>query len=211
MTARIEPHYLPSLEFFCALVDCDLVIIEQHEHFVKQTYRNRCYINTAQGKKILSVPLHHRHGKILFKEVRMEDGTHWRNTHWRTIESAYRSSPYFEFYSDELRSILFKTHTFLIDLNTELLSFCLKNIKWDKKIQKTSSYQVSTTDEVDLRNTISDRIPYSSRNFYRAVPYGQVFGNEFAANLSVVDLLFCEGPGSGEVIRASHGLANKKK
>ena len=92
----IDSHFLPSLEYFCALLSFDEIILEGWEHFPKQTYRNRSYINTANGVKILTVPLKERHGKILTKDVKVEVGKKWRNSHWRTIESAYRKAPFFE-------------------------------------------------------------------------------------------------------------------
>ncbi len=95
-----ESHFLPSLEYFCAILPFGQIILEGHEHFEKQTFRNRCYINTAQGKMMLTVPLKERHGKILTKDVQLESGNKWRNSHWRTIESAYRKAPYFDFYCD---------------------------------------------------------------------------------------------------------------
>ncbi|MBS1951607.1 MAG: hypothetical protein OJF59_001282 [Cytophagales bacterium] len=209
MIVLIEPHYLPSLEYFCALNGHRQILLEQHEYFVKQTYRNRCYLNTSQGVKRLSVPLQNRHGKIIFKDVKVEAGTTWRNNHWRTIESAYRSSPYFQFYADDLNDILFKNFSFLADLNHALLSFCLKNLKWQMTIEKTTSYQKNIVSAIDLRSQITDHTPFLSRNFYKPLPYVQTFGNVFVPNLSVIDLLFCEGPKSSEVLVPVHSQLNK--
>src|SRR5271170_3269889 len=113
--ALIDLHYLPSLEYFCALLPFENIILEKYEHFVKQTYRNRCYINTAHGKKILTVPLVERHEKILTKDIKVERGKRWRSSHWRTIESAYRKAPFFDFYSTELKNILFSDHEYLFN------------------------------------------------------------------------------------------------
>ena len=132
-----EPHFLPSLEYFCAISPFNNIILEGQEHFVKQSFRNRCFINTAKGKMMLTVPLKERHGKILMKEVQIESGNKWRNSHWRTIESAYRKAPYFDFYCDELKEILFQGHELLFDLDRDLLSFCLKSIRAQKNISAT--------------------------------------------------------------------------
>ncbi|HEV8513994.1 MAG TPA: WbqC family protein [Cyclobacteriaceae bacterium] len=206
-SAIIDSHFLPSLEYFCALFPFDEIILEGEEHFAKQTYRNRSYINTANGVKILTVPLKERHGKILTKDIRIEPGKKWRNSHWRTIESAYRKAPFFEYYYEELKNILFKDHEYLLDLNRDLLSFCLRNSKMQKKLSVSVAYEKQVTEnKTDLRSVILDKKPFTSRNLYHAHTYHQVFGNDFVPNLSFIDLLFCEGPESASVIKASAAL-----
>src|SRR5258708_3380564 len=200
----IESHYLPSLEYFCAFLPLKAVMLETNEYFVKQNFRNRCFINTAQGVKMLSVPLLDRHGKILMKEVVIEPGSKWRNNHWRTIESAYRKAPYFDHYAPELKKVLYQGHEFLIDLNRDLMSFCLRHIGFQKSISATLAYETPVEENFfDLRSVISCKKPFSERKIYQPQKYYQVFGNEFAANLSLLDLLFCEGPRAGEILLAS--------
>lgn len=200
----IELHYLPSLEYFCALQHFDTIELEKCEHFVKQSYRNRCYINTAQGVEMLIVPLTSKHGKTLIKDVRIDHSKKWQNNHWRTIESAYRKAPYFEYYSDDLRTILYRNHDFLFDLNFELLSFCLKSIRYSPAIAVSVSYEkLPPTHIFDLRSRINPKKPALDRNFYKPVVYHQVFGSGFVENLSLIDLLFCEGPRAASLILAS--------
>jgi len=204
MTALIEPHYIPSLEYFCAILPYDEIVLEGYEHFVKQTYRNRCRVNTAHGIKILTVPLINRKGKILTKDVKIQTGKEWRNVHWRTIESAYRKAPFFDHYSDELKKILFIGHEYLIDLNRDLLSFCLRQMEIQKIISASVSYKKERQENTsDVRNVIIDKKTFDTRNHYRVHAYYQVFGNEFVPDLSFIDLLFCEGPGTREVIKHS--------
>jgi hypothetical protein len=203
----IDSHFLPSLEYFCALLPFEEIILESRENFPKQTYRNRTYINTAGGVKILTVPLKDRHGKILMKDVRIEAGKKWRNSQWRTLESAYRKSPFFDYYFEELKSILFKEHEYLLDLNLDLLSFCLRSAGVPKKISTTVEYEKEVLgNKIDLRTVITDKKPFSLRNFYRPSRYHQVFGSEFAANMSFIDLLFCKGPDSASIIKASTAI-----
>ncbi len=210
MNVLIEPHYIPSLEYFCAVLPYENIILETHQRFVKQTYRNRCYVNTANGVKLLSIPLEERHGKIVTRAIKVERGKPWRNIHWRTIESAYRKAPFFDYYSDELKNILFNDHEYLVDLNKDLLSFCLRQLGLQKNISESVAYQKETDENtLDLRSAITDKKPFSLRGFYQPCSYYQVFGNEFAADLSFIDLLFCEGPGALTLIKASVASVNK--
>jgi len=200
----IEPHYLPSLEYFSALLQFDEIELEKHEHYLKQSYRNRCYINTAHGVDMLIVPLTAKHGKKIIKDIRIDYSKKWQNNHWRTIESAYRKAPFFEYYSDELRTILYHNHDYLFDLNFELLSFCLKALRFKPTLSVSNSYEkVPSSPLFDLRSQINPKKPSSDRNLYKPVSYNQVFGNGFAENLSLIDLLFCEGPGAASLILAS--------
>lgn len=204
MKLLIDLHYLPSLEYFCVLQQFDNIELEICEHYVKQSYRNRCYINTAQGVDMLIVPLTAKHGKIHMKDIRIDYSKKWQNNHWRTIESAYRKAPYFEYYSDDLRTILYRKPDFLIDMNLDLLSFCLKSIRFNPALTSSAGYEkVTQSHLIDLRSQIKPKKPASDSSFYKPVSYYQVFGSEFAQNLSLIDLLFCEGPGATSLLLAS--------
>ncbi len=203
-TCLIEPHYLPSLEYFCALLYFDKLILEKNEHYIKQSFRNRCYINTANGVEMLVVPLSEKHGKVPLRDIRIDYTKKWQNNHWRGIQSAYTKAPFFEHYSDALRDIIFSDHHFLHDLNLALLSFCLRNMNLEKEVSETVSYEKSLIEDIyDLRSSITPKEAYSERPYYQPVPYHQVFGSAFAENLSFVDLLFSEGPGSLAILKAS--------
>jgi hypothetical protein len=209
-TVVIDLHFLPSLEYFCALSDYENIIFEKHEHYIKQSYRNRCYVNTAQGVKALSIPLTNKHGKVPFGDVRIDCSTRWQNVLWRTIGSAYRNSPYFEHYSDDLHKIIYSNKSFIFDLNLELLSFCLVSLKWSRHLSVTSFYEKIVKEPFsDMRSAITTRNTYIAREFYRPTPYYQVFGNGFEENLSVLDLLFCTGPEAGLILAGSRTRLNK--
>jgi hypothetical protein len=200
----IDLHYLPSLEYFTLLKNFTRIEFEVYEHYVKQSYRNRCFINTAQGVQMLVVPVTNKSGKTILKDVHVDNSVRWRNNHWRTLESAYRKAPYYEHYAEDLNKILFKQHEFLVELNLDLLSFCLKSIRHKPDLAVSLAYQqITTPDYLDMRSAIQAKIPYSSRKHYRATPYYQVFGNQFVTNLSLVDLLFCAGPQAGSILAAS--------
>ncbi|HMJ69709.1 MAG TPA: WbqC family protein [Cyclobacteriaceae bacterium] len=200
----VDLHFLPSLEYFCLLDGFESIVLEKHEHYVKQSYRNRCFIKTTQGVEMLSVPLTGKRSKITFGEVRIDYSTRWRDVFWRTLESAYRNSPYFEHYCDDLHKIIYSGTNFIFDLNLEILSYCLNSLKWGKAISATVEYEKIVNEPFyDVRSLITTRNTYIERGFYRPTPYYQVFGNSFDENLSVLDLLFCSGPEAGRVLQAS--------
>lgn len=200
----IELHYLPSLEYFCALLPYAEIRLEKYEHYIKQSFRNRCYIKTSQGIEMLTIPLTAKHGKTIIKDVRIDYNQKWQNNHWRTIESAYRKAPFYEYYSDELKTILYRNHEFLFDLNYELLSFCLKSLKLNLNLSASVSYEKTPNNKIiDLRNRINAKKSFHDRPFLRSNAYYQVFGNGFAENLSLIDLLFCEGPRATTLLRSS--------
>ena len=202
--ALIELHLLPSLEYFCALQPFHQVIVEKHEHFIKQTYRNRYYILTAQGTFPLTVPIIHSTQKQSIDQTTIDYSQKWQNNHWRAIESAYRNAPFFEFYEQDLRKILYQKHDSLFNLNYQSLSFCLRAMGLSVSLSETVTYEHTTESTiVDLRDQLSAKKTYLDRTFYRPVPYYQVFGSAFAANLSAIDLLFCMGPQTLQIIRAS--------
>ena len=204
MTALIELHFLPSLEYFCALQKFDQIILEKHEHYSKQSYRNRCYINTSNGIRMLTVPLTEKNGKVSVKDVRIDYSTKWQNNQWRTLQSAYKNAPFFEHYEESLHHHIYKNHPFLFDLNFSLLSFCLTSLKSNLKVSESVAYVKAPEQNIkDLRLVIQAKKAYSGRALYKPTAYHQVFGNMFVPNLSLIDLLFCEGPNAGRLILAS--------
>ncbi len=206
----IELHFLPSIEYFCALDSFDKIIIEKHEHFTKQSFRNRCYILTSNGTERLTIPLIANHKKVMITDVKIDYTIRWRTNLWRTLESAYARSPFFEYYADDLRKELFLSNAYLYDLNTRLLSMCLQWLKWSKIVSESVAYEKTTPLEIsDMRSLISAKKDFLSREIYQSQPYQQVFGSNFAPNLSLIDLVFCEGPGAAALIKASRKKLNK--
>ena len=200
----IELHYLPSISYFSLLQGHSVLIVEKFEHYEKQSYRNRCYIKTSQGVETLIVPLTSKHGKTIIKDVRIDHGQKWLNNHWRAIQSAYGNAPFFEYYSHDLHSVLFTRHHFLYDLNFSLLTMCLGWLKHNIPVTETSVYEKEPGSELtDHRSVLNPKKADSCNRFYKSVEYPQVFGSKFVHNLSIIDLVFCEGPGSLSVVRAS--------
>lgn len=208
MRCLIELHYLPSIAYFSVLLKHDAVVLEAHEHFVKQSFRNRCTILTANGMQNLVVPLTEKHGKVTMKGIRIDYSQKWLNNHWRAITSAYRNAPFFEHYADDLHDILFRQPPFLYDLNRELLTICLRWLRSEIPVLETSHYQKTVEQGVmDFRNTLIAKKPETLDKYYTPVPYTQVFGKTFAKHLSFVDLIFCLGHEARKVVEA--GAAGK--
>src|SRR5690606_14475786 len=201
--ALIETQYLPPISTFVRLASFDAVIIEKHERFPKRTYRNRCYINSAQGIDRLVVPLV-RSGRSTTSEIRIDYSQKWLTRHWRAIQSSYGKAPYFEHYGPALHDILFRKYDFLLELNTALLSLCLDWLRLPLPILESSQYEKKTKEAViDLRNAIITEKSTELQETEFPFRYQQVFGSKFVPNLSVVDLVMCTGPEAGRLVRAA--------
>lgn len=204
ISAVVELQYLPCLEYFTCFLKYDTVYIEVHEHYQKQSYRNRSHILTANKVAILSVPVVKGNSKQLIKEVQIDYNQKWTTDHWRTIYSAYGKAPFFEYYANFFERVYLKKHKYLFELNIELLTNCLSLLKLDSKLYFTEYYKNSTEVGLkDLRSAIHPKSGGKNNNLYTPVRYRQNFGNNFVSNLSIIDVLFCEGPQSPELIRQS--------
>ena len=198
----LETQYLPSIPYFVELISHEGVVIEAFENYQKQTYRNRCHILTSNKINILSVPVINTHRKVLMHEVTIDYSQNWLNIHWKGITSSYAKSPYFEYYADYFREVLFKKHRFLLDLNIELLTLCLKLLRLNKSIELSKEYYNASEmeDVIDLRNIICQG---SESEKIAGIGYTQVFGRQFVPHLSIIDLLFCEGNNASKILITS--------
>lgn len=195
-TVLLEFHYLPCIAYFTYLSKYQHVILEAQENYIKQSYRNRCYILSANKVLPLSVPVHRGTGKKLTKDVKIDYSQKWVNIHWHAISSAYGKAPFFAFYADRLYDILCKKFVFLIDLNWELLTYCLNEMNMtENKFTFSLLYEKDPDSRIyDGRNQIMPKHKDSRERFLNSHRYEQVFGKNFVPNLSVIDLLFCVGP-----------------
>jgi hypothetical protein len=202
--ALLELHYLPSIAYFCAMIGAPEIIIEAHEHYEKQSFRNRCYVRGANGIEALTVPVKKGGRKQAIKALEIDNSVRWRHQHWHAIRSAYGKAPYFEYFAEDLQRIYEKEHNFLFNLNQELLTLCLKLAQATAKLEYTQEFIKNPSLEVnDLRYQIHPKKDFENLGFFSAFAYKQVFGNEFVANLCILDLLFCEGPNTLYILRQS--------
>lgn len=200
----LELHYLPCLEYFACLMHYDKIQLEAHEHFTRQTYRNRCYVLTANKVDVLTVPVQTARNRIPVRDIRIDYNQAWIRRHWGCLCSAYGKSPFFEYYAPDLEAVYLKKIPHLFDLSSDLLTLCLSWLGIKKDIGYTLSYHTGVdSTQFDARSLINDKNIGNSYNFYKAVPYHQTFGNDFVPNLSILDLLFNKGPESRQILRMS--------
>ncbi|MFC6997782.1 WbqC family protein [Rufibacter roseus] len=187
-----EIHYLPSIFYFQKAFEADELIFEAHEHYQKQSYRNRCHILTAQGVLPLTVPVLKGNSKTIITELEIDYTQRWTDIHWRTIRSAYGNAPFFEYYEDYILDVYAQKPKYLFRLNMELFKLFVKFLKLNKPISLTQTY-VNTYEApvLDWRGVLH---PKKEPDNLRLMPYRQVFGKQFASNLSILDLLFNLGP-----------------
>ncbi len=193
MTAIFPTAYFGSVAYFQQLVRCKEVVIEVCDHFPKQTFRNRCTIVTPQGRTRLSVPVEKPNGsKTPTSEIMVSDHADWRKDHWRAIQSAYASAPYFDHYASDIYNWIYSNERSLIRYNLQLTQWLIDCFGLEIAFSFTEDYHPSYPSN-DFRNTDFDREDLPG---FVPVPYTQVyFGDStFIANASVLDLLFCEGP-----------------
>ncbi len=199
--------YLPPIHYFTKLYAAPYIIEERHDHYVKQTYRNRCVIAGPNGAQALTIPVEHGGmQKATTGEMRISEHGNWRHLHWNALVSAYDSSPYFFYYADDFRPFYEQHYEYLADFNAALMGKVCELLDLSPNIQVSSSYIDAIPSETDdFRELIRPKTDYAKDNHFRPVPYYQVFRERtgFLPNLSIVDLLFNMGPESRIVLRDS--------
>jgi hypothetical protein len=192
--ALFVPTYFSPIVQYGMMYQSDSLEFEVSDNFQKQTYRNRCYIYGANGKQLLNIPITHAKSQVKqkTKDIQIEFGSNWQKQHFKSLKTAYNSSPFFEFYEDDLLPIFEKKYTFLLDVNLDTFDFINEALELEKDYTSTQEYQLSVTH--DYRNLASVK----GHNNYKSDSYIQVFDDKhgFLPNLSILDLLFMEGPNS---------------
>lgn len=180
--------YFPSINYLKALYGCGQPLIEIHENFPKQTIRNRSEILTSNGILTLSIPvLHNSSGKQLTKDVRIDYSKNWQIDHWRAIQSGYASAPYFEDYFEEIKSLINYRSSFLLEKNELILGFIESILEIKSNYSYTGKFENRILNQKNL---------FLEHDEIDVKPYQQVFGYDkpFVPNMSILDLIFNEGP-----------------
>ena len=198
MKALLSSTYFGPIQWYQKLNRYDECLIERHESFIKQTYRNRMIIPTTNGPLSLTIPTNHDIS-LSMKDIRISDHANWRHVHWNALLSAYGESPFFEYYQDDIRPFFEKKYEFLFDFNMETTEKMIELLDIRPKISITEAYiqskELEEEDEIkDFRDAIRPKKPLPDAEF---VPkrYYQVYGQKhgFQPNMSILDLLFNEG------------------
>lgn len=199
--------YLGPIELFAHLRDGDNIIVEQNCNYERKSYRNRCNIIGANGPLSLSVPvINQKNVKIKTKDTQISYDSDWQKQHWRSITSAYNSSPFFEYYADAFYPFYNQKFDSLVQFNMELLHTIIRELELDLSITLSDEYETIVHNEVmDLRYLINPKKKQEAHNHFVNIEYWQVFAQKFGftPNMSILDLIFNMGPESNIVLANS--------
>ena len=193
MNIIIHPTYLPNVAHFVAMTNSDEITFEMDDNYQKQTYRNRTYIYGANGKLQLSIPIiHSQKERQKYRDIKIYNSENWQSVHWKSLETAYRTSPFFEFYEDDIQPLFTEKFDFLLDFNMKCLDVIFDCLQIDLSTSKSQVYEKEVVNKTDFRFLANAR----KENPFNFDSYTQVFNNKhgFISNLSILDLLFNEGP-----------------
>lgn len=185
------PGYFPSISQYVAMLSASDLWFEMGDHFQKQTHRNRMYIYSPNGKQLLNVPIKHNQGmRQMTKDVRIENAFGWQKNHFKSLEAGYRSSPYFEYFEDDIQVLFHKKYNFLMDLNLDIFEILNECLGVTISFSPTIEFHKTVEDKIDARSLIDRK-----KDKTEIEPYHQVFEDKhgFLNNLSILDLLFNEG------------------
>lgn len=212
MQHLIELPYWPPVSWATLALHSEVLWLETQEHFQKGSFRNRCHLAGPNGVQRLSIPLQKgKHQQTPIRDVRIEQGEAWQQVHWRSIQTAYGNAPYFEHFADAVEGLYRKPVVFLFDLNLEIIDLLCTCLSWTIPKEFTTAFQpfrpgalLDNPKAIDQRNSISPKRS-TPPEWFLPCPYPQVFMEKhgFLPDLSLLDLLFCCGKQSTEILERS--------
>jgi hypothetical protein len=202
----VNLYYLPNTAYFGLISEQNEITLEINDFYQKQSYRNRCTIITSQKTENLVIPVHKIETKTVYKNIQIDYHQPWLRQHLGALKAAYGKSAFFEYYFPLFESVFSKKHHFLVDLNNELLTLCLKLLKLNIKIKFTQNY--NTNPAGNYREYFNPKTTTPDTQNTTWPPYNQNFGQNFVANLSIIDLLFCQGPASKQFLAKTSIMNN---
>lgn len=207
-TILLSSAYIGPIQYFARFILGKSVLIEQYEHYLKQSYRNRCMIMGANGPLALVVPVKKPNGnKTIMKDVLIDYDTDWQKNHLQSIKSAYKNSAFFEYYFDDFFLTIKKKNKFLIDLNSEITNVVLSHLELEPEIKYTDRYQEAKNEIEDYTELIHPKKDINLDTHFSSPSYIQVFSDKHGniSNLSILDLIFNTGPESAFLLGKSIG------
>lgn len=192
MNTILHPTYFPNVAHFASIINAKNVLYEVHDNYQKQTYRNRTNIYGANGKLALTVPvIYSQKNRQLYRDIKIYNESKWQALHWKSLQSAYRTSPFFEYYEDDLAPLFHAKQNHLLDFNFKCLEVIFECLQLDFNYQTTYCYETKPKNCSDFRYLVNAR--KEKEHLFK--PYTQVFSNKYGYinNLSILDLLFNEG------------------
>jgi hypothetical protein len=195
MDILIHPNYFPNIHQFTQIIKANNILFEISDNYQKQTFRNRTYIYGANGKLGLFIPVIHTHkNRELFKDVKISYESNWMDLHLKSLQSAYRSSPYFEYFEDNFIKLYSEKEKFLVDFNIKCIKLISNLLDLDLDFKMSNEYVEKTNDIIDLRDLSNAR----KEKKIETPKYIQVFESKhgYLNNLSILDLIFSEGKNS---------------
>lgn len=197
----LYPTYFPSISHYIAMIAAESVTFEVEDTFQKQTNRNRMYIYSPNGMQMLNISVKHDGTKCAFKDIKIDNQYNWQKNHFKSLEAAYKNSPFYEYFIDDLHPIFEKKHEFMLDLNFEIFERINDALGISIPFEKTTEYFHKVSDKTDFRNLVNGK-----KDATQIEPYTQVFDNKhgFINNLSILDLLFNEGRYAVDYLKQQH-------
>ncbi len=201
----LSTAHFPPIQFFSKIIDLDSFHLESKEHYQSRSYRNRFIVSGANGPIRLSIPiLKSLPTELLIKEVKIDPSKQWRKIHQKTIKSAYRHSPFYEYFIDEFQPYWEKSWKYLYDFNLDILNTIIKILELDIDIIETTEYiEKPACKQTDLRDAIHPKLNWENDTEFKPKQYTQNFSDryDFIPNLSIIDLIFQAGPDAVNIIK----------
>lgn len=194
---RLQSMYMGSLPYWSAIAANSQIVIDIHEHFEKQSYRNRVVILGPNGAQALVIPVHGRNKKQIMGDVRISYEEPWLRVHLNSLQTAYRSAPYFDYIYPDVEAILLKKHELLTELNLELLRYFIKRLKLETEIHTSHAYDLLPTEQ-------EGRDQFHPKRESRVLPpYPQVFQEKhgFVSGMGLIDLLMNDLSGAAAYLK----------